>query len=87
MKNIIITTAAKADMVETDVLERIYKQMSTLNKYARDIMVKYDVHSCTDVTGFALMGHSFEMAQGSQCTLHIQTEKIPYHTEAYELAD
>lgn len=83
----IITTAAKADMVEKEVLDRIYKQMSTLNKYARDIMVEYDVHSCTDVTGFALLGHCFEMAQGSDCSIHIDTSSIPYHKEAYELAD
>ena len=83
----IITTSAKADMVEKDVLDRIYKQMAALNKTARDIMVEYPVHSCTDVTGFALLGHSFEMAQGSECTIHIQTDKIPYHKEAYELAE
>ena len=83
----ILTTAAKADMVESDVLDRIYKQMATLNKTARDIMVKYSVHSCTDVTGFALMGHGYEMAQGSDCTLHIQTQQVPYHKEAYEMAE
>lgn len=82
----IITTGAKADMVDEDVMERIYKQMATLNKEARDIMVKYPVHSCTDVTGFGLMGHSFEMAQGSECTIHIQVEKVPCHPEAVELA-
>lgn len=83
----ILTTSAKADLVEKEVLDRIYKQMATLNKTARDIMVKYPVHSCTDVTGFALLGHSFEMAQGSECTVHIQTGKVPYHPEAYELAE
>ena len=82
----IITTGAKADMVEKSVLDRIYLQMATLNKAARDIMVRYDVHSCTDVTGFALLGHSYEMAQGSGCTIHIQTDKVPYHAEALELA-
>ena len=83
----ILTTAAKADMVGKDVLDRIYAQMATLNKEARDIMVKYSVHSCTDVTGFALMGHGYEMAQGSECTLHIQTSQVPYHKEAYEMAE
>lgn len=83
----VLTTAAKADMVEKPVLDRIYRQMATLNKYARDIMVKYDVHSCTDVTGFSLLGHSFEMAQGSNCTLHIKATDVPYHREAFELAD
>ena len=82
----IITTGAKADMVEGKVTDRIYAQMATLNKAARDIMVQYDVHSCTDVTGFGLMGHSYEMAQGSNCTLHIQVDKVPYHAEALELA-
>lgn len=83
----ILTTAAKADLVEQAVLERIYKQMSTLNKTARDIMVKYNVHSCTDVTGFGLLGHSFEMAQGSNCTLHLCADKIPFHPECYEMAE
>ena len=82
----IITTGAKADMVDRQVLDRIYAQMATLNKGARDIMVEYSVHSCTDVTGFALLGHSFEMAQGSNCTIHIQVDQVPYHAEALELA-
>ena len=82
----IITTGAKAEMVENDVMDRIYAQMATLNKSARDIMIQYDVHSCTDVTGFALLGHSFEMAQGSNCTIHIEVDKVPYHAEALELA-
>lgn len=83
----ILTTSAKADMVDREVLDRIYNQMATLNKAARDIMVKYHVHSCTDVTGFALMGHSFEMAQRSGCTIHIQSQNVPFHSEAYELAE
>lgn len=83
----ILTTSAKADMLDREVLDRIYNQMATLNKAARDIMVKYHVHGCTDVTGFALMGHSFEMAQGSGCTIHIQSQNVPFHSEAYELAE
>lgn len=83
----ILTTSAKADMVDDEVCQRIYKQMATLNKTARDIMVKYPVHSCTDVTGFSLLGHSFEMAQGSGCTIHIKADQVPYHPEAYELAE
>ena len=80
------TTAAKAGLVDSGVMDRIYRQMATLNKAARDIMVKYRVHSCTDVTGFALLGHSFEMAQGSGCTVHIQSGNVPFHPEAWDLA-
>lgn len=82
----ILTTAAKADLVAEAVLNRICQQMAALNKTARDIMVKYGVHSCTDVTGFSLLGHGFEMAQGSRCTIHIMTDQVPYHPEAYEMA-
>ena len=73
----VLTTAAKAGLVSGDVMERIYRQMATLNKAARDIMVKYRVHSCTDVTGFALLGHSFD----------IRAKDVPFHPEAWELAD
>ena len=82
----ILTTAAKADMVDASVLNRIYAQMATLNKTARDVMVNYPVHSCTDITGFSLLGHGYEMAQGSGCTLHITVDTVPYHGEALELA-
>lgn len=83
----ILTTAAKAELVEAPLMDKIYQQMAQLNKAARDIMVKYEVHSCTDVTGFALLGHSCEMARGSGLTIHIDTKKVPYHKEAYELAE
>ena len=83
----ILTTAAKAGLVEQEVLDRIYAQMATLNKAARDIMVEYPAHSCTDVTGFALLGHCYEMAQGSGVTIRLWSNQIPYHREAYEMAE
>ena len=73
----VLTTAAKADLVEKSVLDRIYRQMAALNKSARDVMVKYPVHSCTDVTGFSLLGHSFEMAQGSGVSVHLRANDVP----------
>lgn len=83
----IITTAAKGDMVHPDLLNKAYAQMSQLNKTARDCMIKYNVHSCTDVTGFSLMGHSYEMASGSGQCIHLLADEIIYHKEAFELAD
>ncbi len=83
----ILTTATKAGLVEQALLDKLYTQMSTLNKYARDVLVHYSVHACTDVTGFALLGHSLEMAQGSGVTLHLSAKDVPYHAAAYEMAD
>lgn len=73
----IINTAAKNTIFEKDSYEQAIKLMTTLNKYARDIMIKYDVHSCTDITGFSLMGHSAEMALGSGVTLNFNMKDIP----------
>lgn len=83
----ILTTAAKAGLVEQELLDKLYVQMSTLNKYAHDVLVNYSVRACTDVTGFALLGHSLEMAQGSGVTVHLKAQDVPYHEEAYEMAD
>lgn len=83
----IITTAAKAGIVSEEVLKRAYNQMATLNKYAGDIMVKYPVNSCTDITGFSLLGHSLEMAEGSNVRIHIDTDSVPYFPECTEYAE
>ncbi len=85
----IITTAAKADaeMVDSEVLESVYAQMATLNKYAAEVMADFDVHSCTDITGFGLVGHACEMAMGSATSIHIQTGGLNYYEDALGFAD
>ena len=82
----ILTTAAKAELAGGEILKKVHAQMAALNKTSRDIMVTYPVHSCTDITGFSLLGHGYEMAQGSNCTLHITVDSVPYHGEALEFA-
>ncbi len=73
----ILTTAAKGELVEPELYQRAVVQMCTLNKQARDIMVQYEVHACTDVTGFGLLGHAYEMAQGAKVTLAVQADAVP----------
>lgn len=83
----ILMTAAQGDMVEDGLLRKLHGQMAQLNKAARDIMVRYDVGGCTDVTGFGFLGHAFEMARGSGLTLHVMAGSVPYYGEACEMAD
>ena len=73
----IINTAIKADMVSERAREAALASMKTLNKGARDVLKKYQIHACTDVTGFGLGGHGTEMAEGSNKTLVIHTEQLP----------
>lgn len=82
----VLTSAGKADLLTKETVDFMNRMMTTLNKAARDVMVRYRVHACTDVTGFGLMGHGFEMAQGSGCTVHIQSGNVPFHPEAWDLA-
>jgi selenide,water dikinase len=67
-------------------MEQAYRLMTTLNRAARDAMVKYRVHACTDVTGFGLLGHAFEMAQGSDVELELCVDGVAFLPEALELA-
>ena len=82
----VLTTAAKADLAPPQAMERAHKLMTTLNKAARDVMVQYRVHACTDVTGFGLLGHGLEMAQGSGVELEIDVGAVDFIPEAAELA-
>ena len=82
----VLTTAAKADMASPAAAALAQQLMTTLNKSARDAMVQYRVHACTDVTGFGLLGHACEMAQGSGVELELRVEDIDLIPEAVELA-
>ena len=82
----VITTAAKADMASQESIEFAQMLMTTLNKSARDAMVKYRVHACTDVTGFGMLGHTFEMAQGGDVEIELHVDQIDFIPEALELA-
>ncbi len=85
----VLTTAAKAEMCDAALTERMEQVMMTLNRTARDVMVRYRVHACTDVTGFGMLGHMLEMASGSDVQIHVdlqaaQAQVIP---EAWEFAE
>lgn len=82
----ILTTAAKAELASPAGQALALRLMTTLNKGARDCMVRYRVHACTDVTGFGLLGHAFELAQGSDGALTLYPEDMDLIPEALALA-
>ena len=82
----ILTTGMKAEIVSKESEKLAYSIMTTLNKSARDVMIKYKIHACTDVTGFSLMGHLLEMVQGSDVNAEIHTADIDLIEEAKSLA-
>ncbi|MDF2888426.1 MAG: selenide, water dikinase [Lacrimispora sp.] len=82
----IVNTAVKADFASQDAKDEVIKVMTSLNRKAKQVIERYEVHSCTDVTGFGLAGHSVEMAEGSGVTLEISVSDLPVQKEAFELA-
>ena len=82
----VLTSGMKVDMVSPETCAFANKMMTTLNKSARDVMVNYRVHACTDVTGFGMMGHLLEMAQGSDVQIRLSVADVDFIPEAAELA-
>jgi selenide, water dikinase len=82
----IITTAAKHDRASPEALAAATESMLRLNAVAAEIMGGYAVHACTDVTGFSLLGHSYEMASASRVTIRLEAAALPVLHDARSLA-
>lgn len=82
----VLTTAQKAGLLDEETQAFAIKMMTTLNKYARDVIVKYKVHACTDVTGFGLIGHLSEMLGDAPIMAELDTKSIDFIPKAVELA-
>ena len=82
----IINTAIKAKIASKEAYEKAVKVMAYINKYAGEIITHYNITSCTDITGFSLIGHAYEMAEPSKKTFRIFKDAIPFIKEAKEYA-
>lgn len=73
----LITTAHKRDIVEPDDLEAAVQSMMKLNRDASRMLQRPGVHAATDITGFGLLGHAWEMASQSLCGMRFDFEALP----------
>lgn len=80
----VISTALKKGIAERTHIEGSIDQMLTLNRDICDAMLTLDVHGCTDVTGFGLLGHAREMALASNVTLEIAASAVRFLPGAIE---
>lgn len=81
-----ITTAHRAGQCPEETLQTACASMIQLNDIGRDAMLAAGAHAATDITGFGLAGHAFEMAEGSGTTLIIELSRLPLLPGARELA-
>ena len=73
----IITTALKRRKASAASVRAAVKSMVALNKTASAIMRRFPVHACSDVTGYGLLGHAYEMASGSGVTVVLESATLP----------
>ncbi len=82
----ILSTAIKRDLLPLNTIKDCAKIMASLNYLPSKIMRKYNVSSCTDITGFGLMGHALECTN-ELVTFSINSSSVPIVYESIELAN
>jgi selenide,water dikinase len=82
----VITTALKREIASDAHLQAAIESMLTLNRRACEAMLAFEVHGCTDVTGFGLIGHAREMALGSNVTIEIDVGAVRFLPGALDYA-
>lgn len=73
----VISTALKNDDVDRGHLQAAVESMSTLNRWASELARRFPVSSCTDITGFGLLGHAQEVAAASDAQLRVSASSVP----------
>ncbi len=82
----VISTALKRGIAADEHVDGAIQSMLALNRRACEEMLRYDVHGCTDITGFGLIGHAREMALASGVTLEIEVDRVRFLPGAMDYA-
>lgn len=82
----ILSTAIKGNLAGEETEEAITEVMVTLNKLAAESMTGLEVHACTDITGFGLIGHLHEMVHGAHCSATITASSVPLMKDVEKFA-
>lgn len=82
----IVNTAIKADFASPSAIREAQTVMASLNKKGKQVVERYDVSACTDITGFGLLGHCVEMASASEVTFELKVKDIAYFADAIDYA-
>ena len=83
----LITTGIKRNAASDELIDIGTEHMVELNKKAAEIMINHNPSSVTDITGYGLMGHAFEMADGSDVTIRLFADKLPLLPNVLEFAE
>jgi selenium donor protein len=82
----VISTGIKSGRCSAATGDAFTKSMATLNKRAGEIMLETGVSTATDITGFGLIGHLFEVLKASKCSARLHARRVPFFEEAVTIA-
>jgi selenide,water dikinase len=83
----IITTVLKGEVADPAHVAAAVENMKMLNRDAARLIQQVGVHACTDITGFALLGHGYEMAEKSGVRLRFYVDRLPFLEGAMQYAE
>ncbi len=83
----VTTTALKRQQAEPADVAEVVGWMKKLNKTAGQLANEFGLHGGTDITGYSLLGHAWEMASSSGVGLHLEFDRIPFVACAKKYAD
>lgn len=81
----VIFNANLKKLVSQDALDACIDTVSALNRTAAETAHAFDIHAATDVTGFGMAGHTFEIARGSDVRITLDMESLPIMDQALEM--
>ncbi len=81
----VLFNACRSGKLSFKELEVILPHVAELNKKTLDTAVSFDIHACTDITGFGIVGHSLEMATGSGVQINLFYNELPFYPHALEM--
>jgi len=81
----VLFNACRSGKLSFKELEVILPQVAALNKKPIETALNFDIHSCTDITGFGIIGHSLEMATGSGVQINLFYKELPLYPHALEM--
>ena len=83
----IITTGIKQKVTSDEHAQTAIREMAMLNRVASELMIQYQAHAATDITGYGLLGHGYEMATGSGISIEFDSSALPILPGTLELAE
>jgi selenide,water dikinase len=81
----VLFNACRSKRLPFRELEPLLPKIAALNKAAIETALAFEVHSCTDITGFGVLGHTLEMAKGSGVRIQLSYDNLPFHPHALEM--